>query len=111
MRKFYLALLLIILGVFIYSCSPRYEVVYLYHPPKTTEGSKCIEKCKIEKINCNNRCIKERNKCYKEAVELAKKIYEAKLREYKVEYKNYLNLYRNYKGELWEWKRRKAELE
>ena len=111
MKKFYFSLFLIILNIFISSCSPKYEVVYIYHPPETTEGRKCIEECKIKKINCNKRCNKERNICYKEAINLAKKIYEEKLREYNIEYKNYLEMYKNYKRELWEWKKRKSELE
>ena len=85
--------------------------MYIYHPPDTEEGKKCIEKCKLERDRCNNICAKKKRKCYEEAIKVGKNIYELKLKEYEIEYKNYLERYRSYKDELWEWERRRNELD
>lgn len=110
LKNFKLISVIFFIGI-IYSCSPRYEIAYIYNPPSTEEGKKCVEKCKIERIKCNNICAKKRNRCYKEAIEVGKKIYKLKLEEYKVEYKDYLEKYRDYRNELWNWESRKRELE
>ena len=105
--KFTLALFFI---SFIFSCSPRYETVYIYNPPKSLEGKRCVKDCELKKKKCEEKCKEEKRKCYKEAIKTAKEIYSLKFEEYKIAYNDYLTKYKIYRRELNNWQAKYDEL-
>ncbi len=102
---------LIFISFLVLSCSPRYETVHIYHPPKSLQGKRCIKECEKEKSKCKKDCLQRKRKCYKDAIKLANDLYKEKIDIYEKEYRNYLTMYKQYKEELKDWEYRKRELE
>ncbi|NPA51444.1 MAG: hypothetical protein GXO22_00940 [Aquificae bacterium] len=86
-------LLLVFLSVYLISCSTaKYKIGKVY-----IGGDKqCIENCKKEKIECENRCKLEYEKCIDQAYNRAKQIYSLLEKRYKENLEIYNTLYRDY---------------
>ncbi len=111
MVKRFKLIFIFLISLIAFSCSPRYEIIYIYHPPKDFQGKKCLEKCKSNKLKCKRDCLNRKRKCYKDAIRLAQDLYKERVEIYEKEYKNYLSSYKHYKDELKDWEYRKRELE
>ncbi len=96
-------LFFIVIALFLFSCSPKYEIKTIYKPPKTEEGKKCIQDCEKKLLICKKECAKGYENCLNESVKRAESIYKKELEDFKREYEIYLQEYDRYLKELSLW--------
>ncbi len=72
------------------SCSPKYKIEKIYHPPT---DKICLEKCSTDYQRCQNICQKNYSDCLEKSIERAERIYSQLKREYKIKMEEY---YKNY---------------
>ena len=84
-----ISLLFFILIVLI-SCSPKYKIEKIYHPPT---DKTCLEKCQTDYQRCQNICQKNYTNCLEKSIERAKTVHSQLQKEYQIRlveyYKNY----------------------
>ena len=72
------------------SCSPKYKIEKIYHPPT---DKICLEKCSTDYHRCQNICQKNYSDCLKKSIERAKAVYSQLQKEYRIRMEEY---YKNY---------------
>ncbi len=87
---------LFLIGIFIFACSPRYEVKTIYELPETKEGKECVNQCQVQYEFCKKECNQNYQKCLDEAVKRAKEIYREAERDYQKRFQKYYKEYSKY---------------
>ncbi|WP_457625948.1 hypothetical protein [Persephonella sp.] len=93
--------------LFILSCSPKYRIEKIYHPPTDRE---CVNKCQKEFEQCGNTCQKNYNDCLKESINKAKKIYSLIEKDYNLKLNKYYREYELYQKRLNDYKKEIQQL-
>jgi hypothetical protein len=76
--------------IFLVGCSPKYDIIEIFIPPKTAKEKKCVEVCLRDLKECNKKCNYKYNQCLKNAHNKAIKIFPKKIKEYDSKMRKYV---------------------